>query len=73
MWTLDPQLAEAKARVHEAQEAERKHLSQLAVAVSEDKHRAEMEAVAAVEDEAARLRAEVVRAEDRAARAETEL
>ena len=73
MWTLDPQLAEAKARVHEAQEAERKHLSQLAVAVSEDKHRAEMEAVAAAEDEAARLRAEVVRAEDRAARAETEL
>jgi hypothetical protein len=41
----------------------RKHLQQLAGAVSEEKHRAEIEAAAAAEDEVARLRGEVVRAE----------
>jgi centrosomal protein CEP290 len=70
---LERQLADAKGTLHRSQEAERKHLQQLAGAVSEEKHRAEMEIAAAAEDEVARLRAEVIRAEDRAASAETEL
>ena len=55
---LERQLAESKGLLHDTQEAERKHLQQLAGAVSEEKHRAEMEAAAAAEDEVARLRAE---------------
>ena len=70
---LEEQLAEAKKTLHESREAERAHLAKLATCVSEQKHRAEMDALQYAEDEVARLRAEVIRAENRASQAETEL
>ena len=70
---LEAQLADAKKSLHESREAERAHLAKLATCVSEQKHRAEMDALQYAEDEVARLRAEVIRAENRASQAETEL
>ena len=70
---LETELSRAKAQLHESREAERSHLQKLSRCVSEDKHRAEMEAVVAAEEEAARLRSEVIKAENARAQAETEL
>ena len=70
---LETELSRAKAQLHESREAERQHLQKLSRCVSEDKHRAEMEAVVAAEEEAARLRSEVIKAENAKAAAETEL
>ena len=71
--SLETELSRAKAQLHESREAERQHLQKLSRCVSEDKHRAEMEAVVAAEEEAARLRSEVIKAENAKAAAETEL
>ena len=70
---LETELSRAKAQLHESREAERQHLQKLSRCVSEDKHRAEMEAVVAAEEEAARLRSEVIKAENAKTAAETEL
>ena len=71
--SLEARLAAAKAEAHDAREAERQCLARLATSVSEEKHRAEMDALQLAEDEVARLGAELARAETRAAESERAL
>ena len=71
--SLEARLAAAKAEAHDAREAERQCLVRLATSVSEEKHRAEMDALQLAEDEVARLGAELARAETRAAESERAL
>ena len=71
--SLEARLAAAKAEAHDAREAERQCLVRLATSVSEEKHRAEMDALQLAEAAVARLGAARARAETRAAESERAL